>query len=196
MRANALASFSPGPGAVNTVKLSPFTPFKITPTAESRRAMTLQMMNTSDAFDDQIIKGLIEIIAIEGPILTSRAFNLYAKKGGVVKLTSTVSKRIMAALKKALRTKDILLELDISSDKSNGLLWLPSMQKVIPREYGARGFSDIPASELGEVMFELADEVGQQKDQLYQKMVEVYGLGQLPKNASPRLDLIYKEYIA
>ena len=52
------------------------------------------------------------------------------------------------------------------------------MQRVIPREYGARGFSDIPASELGEVMFELADEVGQEKDKLYQKMVEVYGLGQ------------------
>ena len=46
------------------------------------------------------------------------------------------------------------------------------MQRVIPREYGARGFSDIPASELGEVMFELADEVGQQKDKLFQKMVE------------------------
>ena len=158
--------------------------------------MTLQMLNTSDEFDDQIIKGLIEIIAIEGPTLTSRAFNLYAKKGGAAKLTPAVSKRIMAALKKALRTKDILLELDISSDKRIGLLWLPSMRKVIPREYGARGFSDIPASELGEVMFELADEVGQQKDQLYQKMVEIYGRGQLPKNASPRLDLVYNEYIA
>ena len=140
--------------------------------------MALQMMNASDEFDVQIIKGLIEIIAMEGPILTSRAFNLYAKKGGIAKLTPTVSKRIMAALKKALHTKDILIELDISSDKSIGLLWLPSMQRVIPREYGARGFSDIPASELGEVMFELADEVGQEKDKLYQKMVEVYGLGQ------------------
>ena len=178
------------------MKLLPFTPFKSTPTAESRRAMALQMMNASDEFDVQIIKGLIEIIAMEGPILTSRAFNLYAKKGGIAKLTPTVSKRIMAALKKALRTKDILIELDISSDKSIGLLWLSSMQRVIPREYGARGFSDIPASELGEVMFELADEVGQEKDKLYQKMVEVYGLGQLPKNASSRLDLVYKEYIA
>jgi hypothetical protein len=158
--------------------------------------MTRQMMNTSDEVDGQIIKGLIEIIAIEGPTLTSRAFNLYAKKGGIAKLTPAVSKRIMAALKKALHTKKILLELDISTEKNIGLLWLPSMQKVIPREYGARGFSDIPTSELGEVMFELADEVGQQKDQLYQKMVEVYGLSQLPKSATTRLDLVYKEYIA
>ena len=177
------------------MKLAPFTPFKSNPTAETRRAMALQMMNSADEGDDQIIRGLIEIIAIEGPTLTSRAFNLYAKKGGIAKLTPAVSKRIMAALEKAIRTKEILLELDISSDKSVGLLWLPSMQKVIPREYGSRGFSDIPSSELGEVMFELADEVGQQKAQLYQKMVEMYGLSQLPKSARPRLDLVYNEYI-
>ena len=87
------------------MKLLPFTPFKSTPTAESRRAMALQMMNASDEFDVQIIKGLIEIIAMEGPILTSRAFNLYAKKGGIAKLTPTVSKRIMAAPRKALEPK-------------------------------------------------------------------------------------------
>jgi hypothetical protein len=157
--------------------------------------MALQMINFSDEFDDQIIKVLIEIIAIEGPTLTTRAFNLYAKNGGIAKLTPTISKRIREALKKAIQEKKILLELDIDTNKSIGLLWLPSMQKILPREYGARGFSDIPASELGEVMFELIGEVGQQKVLLYKKIVEAYGLSQLPKNASTRLDLIYKKYI-
>jgi hypothetical protein len=157
--------------------------------------MALQMINFSDEFDDQIIKVLIEIIAIEGPTLTTRAFNLYAKNGGIAKLTPTISKRIREALKKAIQEKKILLELDIDTNKSIGLLWLPSMQKILPREYGARGFSDIPASELGEVMFELIGEVGQQKAPLYKKMIEAYGLSHLPKNASTHLDLIYTNYI-
>ena len=178
------------------MNLVPFTPFKCKPTAENKRAMVLQMMNSSDQIDDQIIEGLIEIIAIEGPTLTSRAFNLYAKKGGIDTLTSTVSKRIMSSLKKGIREKKIFIELDIASDKSIGLLWLPTMQKIIPREYGARGFSDIPASELGEVMFELVEKMGCQKAQLYQKMAEVYGLSQLPKNATIRFELVYKEYIS
>ena len=177
------------------MELATFTSFKSKPTAENKRAMALQMINSSDEADDQIIKGLIEIIAIEGPTLTTRAFNLYAKNGGISKLTPTVSKRIMVALKKAIGEKQILLELDIASDKSIGLLWLPTMQKVIPREYGARGFSDIPTSELGEIMFELADVVGQLKAHLYPKIAEIYGLSQLPKNALTRLDLVYKDYI-
>ena len=177
------------------MKFAPFTPFKCKPTLENKRAMTLQMTTFSDEIDYQIIKVLIEVIAIEGPTLTTRAFNLYAKNGGISKLTPTVSKRIMIALKKAVQEKQILLELDIASDKSIGLLWLPTMQKVNLREYGSRGFSDIPASELGEVMFELADEVGQQRAPLYQKIAENYGLNQLPKNASTRLDLVYKDYI-
>jgi hypothetical protein len=177
------------------LELAPFTPFKGKPTIKNKRLMALQMINFSDEVDDQIIEGLVEIIAIEGPTLTTRAFNLYAKNGGIAKLTPTVTKRIMVSLKKAVREKKILLELDIDSDKSIGLLWLPTMQKIIPREYGARGFIDIPTSELGEVMFELAGEVGQKKVPLYRKIVEIYGLNQLPKNASTRLNLVYKDYI-
>jgi hypothetical protein len=177
------------------VKLAPFTPFKSKPTAENKRALVLQMMNFTDEANDQIIKVLIEIIAIEGPTLTTRAFNLYAKNSGIPKLTPTVSKRIMTALKKAIQEKQIFLELDMGSDKSVGLLWLPSMQKVIPREYGARGLGDIPASELGEVMFELMGETRHLKPKLFQRIAEVYGLSQLSKSATSRLNLIYKEYI-
>lgn len=176
--------------------LAPFTPYMSKPTPESRLAIARQIIGTSDALTDQIVEGLIQIVAMEGPVLTTRAFNLYAKKGGLAKVSPAAAKRFGTALKQAVRDGKILAEVDVSSNKTVGLLWLPSMQRVILREYGARGFDDIPASELGELMFELASEVGEEKAGLYQKIAELYGLKQLPKNAMARLDMVYKEYLS
>lgn len=50
------------------------------------------------------------------------------------------------------------MELDTDAKDTQALLWLPTMERVNVREYGNRGFDDIPASELGELMFELAAE--------------------------------------
>lgn len=166
------------------------------PTQESRLAIMRQIVSTSDALTDQIIDGLIQIVAMEGPILTTRAFNLYAKKGGLAKMSPAVTARFTTAVRKAVRVGKISIEADVSHNNKIGLLWLPTMQRVVLREYGARGFDDIPASELGELMFELVSEVGEDKANLYQKITDLYGLKKLPKTAAARLDLVYQEYLA
>ena len=178
------------------MKLAPFTPYMSKPTTESRQAIARQIMNPADDLTDQIIEGLIQVVAMEGPILTTRAFKLYAKKGGMAKLSPAAAKRFTSALKKAIHAGKISIEVDISTDNTIGLLWLPTMQRVVVREYGARGFDDIPASELGELMFELASEVGEDKPSLYQKITELYGLKQLSASATARLDLVYQEYLS
>jgi len=178
------------------MELAPFTPYMSKPTSESRQALTRQIMNPADDLTDQIVQGLVEIIAMEGPTLSTRAFTLYAKKGGLAKLSTAAIRRFTIALKKAIKSGSILMELDTNTEKPQALLWLPSMNRVIVREYGNRGFDDIPASELGEGMFELAADVGEDKANLYPKMAELYGLKQVPKNATARLDLVYKEYLS
>lgn len=178
------------------MKLVPFTPYMSKPTPESRQALSRQLMNPADDLTDQIIQGLVEIIAMEGPTLSTRAFTLYARKGGLAKLSTVAIRRFRIALKKAIKSGMILMDLDTNVEKSQVLLWLPSMSRVILREYGNRGFDDIPASELGEVMFELASDVGEERVNLYEKMAELYGLKQLPKNATARLDIVYKEYLS
>lgn len=178
------------------MELAPFTPYMSMPTPESRQALTRQIMNPADDLTDQIIQGLVQIIAMEGPTLSTRAFTLYAKKGGLAKLSTAAVRRFTIALKKAIKSGTILMELDTDIVKPQALLWLPSMNRVILREYGNRGFDEIPASELGELMFELASEVGEEKGRLYDEMAKLYGLKQLPKNASARLDIVYKEYLS
>lgn len=178
------------------MELAPFTPYMSKPTPESRQALTRQIMNPADDLTDQIIQGLVQIIAMEGPTLSTRAFTLYAKKGGLAKLSTAAVRRFTIALKKAIKSGTILMELDTNIVKPQALLWLPSMNRVILREYGNRGFDEIPASELGEVMFDLASEVGEEKGKLYDEMANLYGLKQLPKNASARLDIVYKEYLS
>lgn len=177
------------------MQLAPFTPFQSKPTADSRLAITRQIMGDSDELTEQIIAGLVQIISMEGPTLSTRAFTLYAKKGGLAKLSGKAARRFSAALKKAVVSGKIKMELDTKDEKTQALLWLPSMERVIVREYGNRGFDDIPASELGEVMFELAAEVGEDKSAIVQKITELYGLKQLPKSAGPRLDYVFEEYL-
>ena len=178
------------------MELAPFTPYMSKPTPETRQALSRQLMNPADELTDQIIQGLVEIIAMEGPTLSLRAFTLYAKKGGLSKLSGEAVRRFMIALKKAVKDKKILMELDTNTEANpQALLWLPTMERVVLREYANRGFDDIPASELAEVMVEVAAEVGEDKDKLYDAIAKFYGLNQLPKSAPARLDIVYKEYL-
>ncbi|MCW8914799.1 MAG: hypothetical protein OQK24_02980 [Magnetovibrio sp.] len=178
------------------MKLAPFTPYMSKPTNESRLAITHQIMTVSDETTDQIVQGLIQVIAMEGPVLSTRAFTLYAKKGGLAKLSGKAAKRFSAALKKGIVEGKISMELDTDAVDTQALLWLPTMERVNPRESGNRGFDDIPASELGEVMFELAAEVGDDKDTVFQAIADLYGLKQLPKNATTRLDYVFRDYLS
>jgi len=175
------------------MELAPFTPYMSKPTADSRVALSLQIMNPADDLTDQIIQGLVQIIAVEGPTLSTRAFTLYARKGGLAKLTAPAVRRFTMALKKAIKGGIICMELDTGAAKPQALLWLPTMNRVIVREYGNRGFDDIPASELAEVMLEIAAETGENKPELFAKLAQFYGLKQLPKNAPERLELVFRE---
>lgn len=177
------------------MKLAPYNHYHSKPTPVSRQAIARQIINPSAEMDELIGEGLVEVIAAEGPMLSTRAFTLYARKGGLTKLTPPAIRRFSVALKKMIDAKKILFESDTTDKKSQALLWLPDMKSVSLREYGSRGFDDIPTSELGEVMLELYMEEEVDKEALYQKLAALYDLKLLPKNATPRLDYVYNEYI-
>ncbi len=183
------------------MELAPFTPYSAKPTADSRRAMALRLMNDTPETTELLAEGLLQIVAMEGPVLSTRAFNLYSKAGGMAKLTNVAVRRFSAALNKAKSEGRLEMELEPTPSTPGvnhmvAVLRLPTMKRIVVREYGNRGFDDIPAAELGEVMFEVATETGDDKAQLYQKMAEFYGLNHLPKHAEARLDFIYKTFLA
>ncbi len=178
------------------MELAPFTPYLSNPTADSRRDIARQLIDESDASTNALRDGLLQILAMEGPTLSTRLFSLYGKKGGLERLTPRAKKRFSVALKKARGEGLVAMEQDPSVADVIALCWLPSMQRVAAREYGNRGFDHIPASELAEVMFELAAQSNASGAQLFQSMALLYGLKQLPKKAQPRLELVYREYLA
>lgn len=177
------------------MKLAPFTPFLSSPTPDSRRAIALQLMDDGEQATNRLIDGLLQIVAMEGPSLSSRVFGLYAKKGGLEKLTPLAKRRFSAALKIARADGRVHMEQDPHAEDIVALCWLPSMQRVVIREYGNRGFDYIPASELGEVMFELATERERDATQLFQRLATFYGLKQVSKKAEARLQRVYAEYL-
>jgi len=177
------------------MELAPFTPYLSNPTADSRREIARQLMDDGDASTDRLVDGLLQIIAMEGPVLSSRVFGLYAKKGGLEKLTPVAKRRFSVALKKARADDRVNMEQDPHPDEVVALCWLPSMPRVVVREYGNRGFDQIPASELGEVLFELASEQDGDAAGLFQRLAVFYGLKQVPKKAEARLQMVYSEYL-
>lgn len=163
--------------------------------------MALRLITDTDETTALLAEGLLQIVAMEGPVLSTRVFNLYSKAGGMAKLTNVAMRRFTAALNKAKSEGRLVMELEPTAagpgvNHMVAVLRLPTMKRIVVREYGNRGFDDMPAAELGEVMFALASEFGDDKPQLFQHMAEFYGLKQLPKHAEARLNFIYKEYLA
>ena len=107
-------------------------------------------------------------------------------------LTSVAKRRYSGALKKARAEGGVMVERDPSAERIIALLWLSSIQRVNVWEYGNRGFDDIPASELGEIMFEVAAEFSDDKPLLCKKVANLYGLKYLPKTATSRVVWFYK----
>ena len=169
---------------------------KVTPDAKRRMADLL--INVSEKTNTAIIDGFKEIIAVEGPMLSTRMFTLYARSGGVSKLTPQVRKRFAVALKEGCLKKYFSYTQDPSDGPVVLVLRLPDQPEIQVRELGGRSILDVPANELAEVMFELssAGETVLEGAPLMQAVAQFYDLKKLSDDAQRRLQTVYKEFLA
>jgi very-short-patch-repair endonuclease/transcription elongation GreA/GreB family factor len=104
--------------------------------------------NSSD-----VLRGLIEIIEVEGPVLALRVFQLYTRACGVQRLGRILLSDLNNVLATGLRTRVILGERDHEDGGQIYLiLRLPTQPPVLLRTLGPRCFSEIPPSEIQVLM--------------------------------------------
>ena len=148
---------------------------------------------------EEIIKGLVSIISVEGPIVCHRAYWLYARAvdppirrvGGQIK--ATFNEAISKAFRQAL--------LEGRDEHGNRELYCRIVRKVgtptvVVRKRRERDFDEIPPAELGALMKYLyRQNASQSTDQLLQSVLERYDFGRMTSNIRESLMKIKARYV-
>ncbi|MGH9357869.1 MAG: AAA domain-containing protein, partial [Terriglobia bacterium] len=129
----------------------------------------------------ELLEGLIDIVAAEGPIVCRRAYSLYNKAAGNARLGSQIVRLMNRAIYRAVR----LGRLRQSDEHRRGgqinqIVRVAGAPEVVVRQRGPRPLEEIPPLEIRSVRDALLSEdptLGE--DQLVRRLAGVYGIGRV-----------------
>lgn len=139
---------------------------------------------------EDIASGLLKIIEIEGPIVTSRLYRLYVRSCGIAKVGKQIKKKLNKAVW-SLKNKGLIVFEKESS--ANGMhdevFYLTNSIPVVIRQHTDRPIDEIPLGELKKVMKDLRERLPLSSDEeIFRATLEFYGLKRLTKVAQTRLE--------
>jgi hypothetical protein len=135
----------------------------------------------------EVMAGLREIVAAEGPVHAQRAYRLYTLAAGGRRVGPEMWRAFHAATREALNGGSIRQfddEIDALDEKT---LYAPGKPTVIVRELGPRQLSDVPRSEVAKLIKYLGLE-GAPDDVVKRAVLDAYGLVRLTARTSQYLD--------
>lgn len=98
---------------------------------------------------EERIAALSSIVAVEGPILGRRLFDLYARSAGVPQLTKGIEGLMIAAVREAVDGGELVRSDPLGEwAVANMTFRLPDQPAVILRERGPRQFTEVPPEEV------------------------------------------------
>ena len=166
-------------------ELTPYAEWEGTRLADPRQATM-----------DQIEHGLVDIVAVEGPILVDRAFSLYARAADLGRVYTHTHTRLENGLNQARKNKSLIIDTDTFGDFEERVLRLPDQETVCVRSRGPRSLHDIPAPETAEVMLDIRLEHELiSKEDLFRAVLKGYDLKRLTKASEDRLTAILETWI-
>jgi hypothetical protein len=136
----------------------------------------------------EVMAGLREIVAAEGPVHAQRAYRLYTLAAGGRRVGPEMRRALHAATREALRDGTIRQlddEIDALEEKT---LYAPGKPTVIVRELGPRQLCDVPRSEVAKLIKYLGLE-GAAADVVKRAVLGAYGLARLTARSSQYLDV-------
>ena len=111
----------------------------------------------SDASTREIVDGLVDIVAVEGPMLGTRLHHVYVRSSAGRRAGAQITKTLNSAINSAIRTGRLVRDNPLGeSGFKPATLRLPDQPEVRVRALGARSFDQIPPAELAAVMAEEA----------------------------------------
>ncbi len=139
-----------------------------------------------------VSRGLVAIVEREGPILSQRAYRLFAKAAGIHKVGTAVQEGLDRGRKLALQDRLLSqrIEIDITEHQQS-VLWKVGTPSIVVRARGPRLFQEVPASEVATVLDRLRqkDPMADQEN-LFRALLEHYDITKLGRGIRMRLELI------
>lgn len=139
-----------------------------------------------------LIEGLIEIVAVEGPVLGERLARLFVVAAGGQRAGKRLRHEIANAVRRAVRAGQLAILRDFgSTDFEASVVHLPDRPSVRLRERGPRSFEEIPSSEIEQMMALLQKQAPSLRgDSLNRLVVSSFGFGRMTENMHIRLRAI------
>lgn len=106
----------------------------------------------NEATWDDVVDGLVEIVRAEGPMLVHRAFQLYVKGMGGHRMGTAITEDLQHALERGLRQGRVARLKDYVRGTLNRTLYIPGTPPAVPRELGPRHLTEVPKSEIQELV--------------------------------------------
>ncbi len=100
------------------------------------------------ATESEIIAGLVDIVAAEGPMHTLRVYQLYVKASGGQRVGREIHQTLNRAMSKAVRTQNIAQVADHVPGEADKTVYLPNSDAVVVRSLGSRQLFEVPRTEI------------------------------------------------
>ncbi|AXB48374.1 hypothetical protein A4R43_09275 [Amycolatopsis albispora] len=156
---------------------------------EPYASYTGTLVPVAEASRQELIDGIREIVAVEGPVLGERIHSAYVHCSGGRRVGSQLARTLNSAVTAAVRQG--LLEVDNPLGQSGvrPLTYrLPDQPLVRSRQLGPRDLGDVPPRELATLIADTAEHHGwADEETLFRAVLESLGLKRLTRNVHDRL---------
>lgn len=140
---------------------------------------------------EEIIEGLVEIVNVEGPILSRRLNRLYVKAAGGRRVGSNIETILERAADRAVRNGR-LARLKDRLRQPDKTLYMPGTAPIVPRVLGPRELDEVPKSEIRELASHL--QVSSDSDEAIRTIADCLGIRRVSDAAAGymRASLAYR----
>lgn len=145
-----------------------------------------------------ILEGLVEIVTQEGPIVTTRAFQLYVHAAGGRKVGSSIREALHDAASLGQRRGVLVSKAELDGGGPlDAVLRIPGTPDVVLREAGPReSIQEIPPAEIGALMHQLTrGSWSPTGETLYRAVLARYGKVRLTEQTLAHLARIERRYL-
>lgn len=137
---------------------------------------------------DEIIDGLLAIVAVEGPILGHRLHSVYVQSSDGMRVGHQIAQSLNSAISSAVRRGRLVREDPLGeAGVRPTTLRLPEQPPVLMRQLGPRRFEHIPPSELAAVMHDAGQQVGWDDELVFRATLRRYGIQRMGSAIRNRL---------
>ncbi len=142
-----------------------------------------------DNITANIAKELLEIIEVEGPIVTKRLYKLHVKSCGISKIGKQIKKKLNKSAY-SLKYKNLIIfeKESMTNGMQEGVFYIPNTPRVVIRKNTDRTIDEIPLAELQQVLNNFrAQKTKFDDEEIFRATLEFYGFKRLTSVAQARL---------